>query len=91
MLRVACWLNTSAHRKVNNCENDVTLTPTDNGPTIVKGPFRIVDVEGHEIPTTGSAVALCRCGASSQKPFCDGTHVTIGFQSTVRAVQQAPA
>ena len=60
--------------------DDVTITPSKNGPNIVKGHVRIVWPGGHEIKTNGT-VLLCRCGHSNDKPFCDGTHAKIGFKS----------
>lgn len=70
---------------------DITITPLDNGPALVKGTISIVDVKGQEIAVTGASVALCRCGGSAHKPFCDGTHVKIGFKSVVRARQSLVA
>ncbi|MHB8894281.1 MAG: CDGSH iron-sulfur domain-containing protein [Candidatus Geothermincolia bacterium] len=60
-----------------------TLTPLPDGPFIYENPLspdsgHILDSEGNEI-TPCEGVALCRCGGSSNKPFCDGTHVKIGF------------
>ena len=69
---------------------DCTITPLDNGPSIVRGAFRVMDVGGTELVATGAAIAICRCGASNNKPFCDGTHVKINFQSVVRAAQPLP-
>ncbi len=61
-----------------------------NGPYLVRGPFTLVDAEGGEFELPeGSAVALCRCGGSLNKPFCDGTHSRTGFEAATRAVQQA--
>jgi CDGSH-type Zn-finger protein len=59
----------------------------DNGPLLVEGPFKLVDVEGKELPLdpTKTAFALCRCGHSNNKPFCDGAHKTSGFESVIRA------
>jgi CDGSH-type Zn-finger protein len=69
---------------------DVEITPRPNGPYLVKGPVRIVDADGNEFDTAGrAAIALCRCGGSTTKPFCDGTHSKIGFEAATRAVQQA--
>lgn len=62
-----------------------TITPRPNGPYLVKGAVRIVDADGKEFPVSGDTVALCRCGQSSNKPFCDGTHGKVGFQSTCKA------
>lgn len=50
-----------------------------NGPLIVKGNFELFDADGNEIETK-SKIAICRCGASENKPFCDGSHSKIGFQ-----------
>lgn len=70
--------------------DEVEITPRPNGPYLVKGPARIVDADGTAYDTTGrSVIALCRCGGSMTKPFCDGTHSKIGFQAAERAVQQA--
>ena len=70
--------------------SEVTIKANKNGPYIVQGPARVIDVEGNEWPTTGKkSVALCRCGASMTKPFCDGAHSKIGFQAAERAVQEA--
>lgn len=70
-------------------EPAVTITVRDNGPYRVEGPFRMVDAEGneHTVPQ-GKAVSLCRCGASTRKPFCDGTHSRIGFEAAERAVRE---
>src|SRR5688572_1294014 len=64
---------------------EITITPRDNGPLIVKGRIRLVDPEGNVYDTNRRSVALCRCGASAQKPFCDGSHVKLGFRSQERA------
>jgi CDGSH iron-sulfur domain-containing protein 3 len=58
-----------------------------NGPLVIEGPFTLADAEGNLFSlTTGKPViALCRCGQSSKKPFCDGTHKTCGFVSDERA------
>jgi len=65
----------------------VTIKVKDNGPYIVEGELRLVDMNGNEIPVKKSA--LCRCGGSTTKPFCDGTHSKIGFQAATTAVQQS--
>ena len=52
-----------------------------NGPLFVRGPLKIVEVGGHVIREDTRA-ALCRCGHSENKPFCDGTHRLIGFKTT---------
>lgn len=52
-----------------------------DGPYLVKGPLKLVDSQGKETAIDKPVVALCRCGQSSQKPFCDGTHSKVGFQA----------
>jgi CDGSH iron-sulfur domain-containing protein 3 len=65
---------------------EVTITPRDNGSYRVTGPVVILDAEGRRFERpAGKAVFLCRCGQSATKPFCDGTHSRIGFESVVRA------
>lgn len=70
----------------------VTITVRPNGPLRVEGPIKLVNTDGAEIDLTGRpAISLCRCGASSKKPFCDGTHAKIGFQAvaeTAAATEQ---
>ena len=64
----------------------VTIKIKENGPYIVEGDFKLVDANGQEIPK--KKTALCRCGGSTTKPFCDGTHSKIGFQGAIAAVDQ---
>ncbi|GAC1317723.1 MAG: hypothetical protein NVSMB2_11770 [Chloroflexota bacterium] len=66
-----------------------TITPRDNGPYIVEGDFKVIGPSGNEIPHEGQRAAMCRCGGSSKKPFCDGTHSRIGFQAAEAAVKAA--
>jgi CDGSH-type Zn-finger protein len=67
--------------------SDVSITATENGALSVKGPFRLVDADGNEYEIgERKRVALCRCGGSTTKPFCDGTHSRIGFEAAERAV-----
>ncbi len=65
----------------------VTITIRENGPLVVEGEFKLVDAQGNEIPVMKRS--LCRCGGSTTKPFCDGTHSKIGFQGAIAAVQEA--
>jgi CDGSH-type Zn-finger protein len=68
-------------------ETAVKITTKPNGPFRVEGPITLINVDGNEIDLTGkSAVSLCRCGASTNKPFCDGTHSKIGFEAAEAAV-----
>ncbi|HXR30326.1 MAG TPA: CDGSH iron-sulfur domain-containing protein [Solirubrobacterales bacterium] len=57
------------------------ITPYRNGPYLVRGPLTIVDQDGNEIELRRRVVALCRCGRSQIRPFCDGTHKAIGFRA----------
>ncbi|HWH45192.1 MAG TPA: CDGSH iron-sulfur domain-containing protein [Thermoleophilaceae bacterium] len=59
----------------------VTITPYRDGPLLVRGPFRMQDMEGREIEVGRETVALCRCGKSRIRPFCDGSHKLVGFQA----------
>jgi CDGSH-type Zn-finger protein/uncharacterized membrane protein YozB (DUF420 family) len=59
-----------------------------NGPYRVSGPCRVVNARGEDVAARGRFV-LCRCGSSSTKPFCDGTHRRIGFDGT-RFTEVAP-
>lgn len=65
----------------------VKITIRNNGPYLVEGDFTLVDADGQEVPLAKRA--LCRCGGSTTKPFCDGTHSKIGFQGAVAAVEKA--
>jgi CDGSH-type Zn-finger protein len=67
--------------------DEVLIRCRANGPLVVQGPFRIVDhLENEFIPASDKEfVALCRCGASRQKPFCDGSHRTCGFEAAETA------
>ncbi len=60
---------------------DVSITPRVNGPFLIQGNFTIKDAQGNEYTVEGDVVALCRCGQSSEKPFCDGTHRPAGFEA----------
>ena len=58
----------------------------ENGPYVLKGPVRVVDHLGNEfaLPQGKDLIALCRCGASKNRPFCDGSHRTCGFVAPER-------
>lgn len=60
----------------------VTLRLREDGPIVVHGPIRLVGPDGQEIPlpTDKPLVALCRCGRSQGKPFCDGSHRAAGHE-----------
>ena len=66
----------------------VQIRVRENGPYVVEGPARIVDADGTEYDLSAKKrVSLCRCGGSTTKPFCDGTHSKIGFAAAERAVR----
>ncbi|GLC23995.1 CDGSH iron-sulfur domain-containing protein [Roseisolibacter agri] len=70
----------------------ITITVRNNGSLFISGDdmakVRLVDHEGNEISTEGrKAISLCRCGGSTKKPFCDGTHSKIGFVGAIAAQQ----
>jgi CDGSH-type Zn-finger protein len=58
-----------------------TITPYRDGPLIVRGDFRLLDQDGGEIDPGRETIALCRCGKSGIKPFCDGSHKRAGFSA----------
>jgi CDGSH-type Zn-finger protein len=61
----------------------VVIRCRENGPLVVRGAIRVVDHLGNEFPLPEGKdnVALCRCGHSGNRPFCDGSHRTCGFQA----------
>lgn len=77
----------------------LTIKVRLNGPyaiDVTSGEFRIVDHDGNDIPIPPlkpgkTNVVLCRCGASTTKPFCDGTHSKIGFQAAEQAQREQDA
>jgi len=65
----------------------VTIKVRQNGPYRVEGDdVTVVDWNGVEYPIIKQPIALCRCGGSTTKPFCDGTHSKIGFAAAEAAV-----
>ena len=71
--------------------DDVTIKVLLNGPYLISGPIALADAEGNAIPVPAgrTSIALCRCGGSVNKPFCDGTHSKIGFDAAKAAVPGA--
>jgi CDGSH-type Zn-finger protein len=65
------------------------ITIMKNGPFRVTGTVELVDHEGKAIETPPAGFALCRCGASTRKPFCDGTHSKIGFDASAQVVPES--
>lgn len=72
--------------------SEVTIKPMENGPYLVTGPVTLIDADGNEYDVAErKTIALCRCGGSTTKPFCDGTHSRTGFEAAERAVAEADA
>jgi CDGSH-type Zn-finger protein len=69
----------------------VVIKARHNGPYKVTGPITLIDADGNEydLAGQGEAIALCRCGGSTTKPFCDGKHSQRGFEAAERAVAEA--
>lgn len=61
-------------------ESRLSISPALNGPLLLNGEFEIVSADGQAV-FLGTKAALCRCGQSANKPFCDGTHARVGFQA----------
>ncbi|HLI82770.1 MAG TPA: CDGSH iron-sulfur domain-containing protein [Bryobacteraceae bacterium] len=67
------------------------ITPLNNGPLRIEGEFEICDPTGRSFGLAGrTAISLCRCGHSENKPFCDGSHARQGFAHTCVARDLAP-
>jgi 3-phenylpropionate/trans-cinnamate dioxygenase ferredoxin subunit len=63
----------------------VKIETIKHGPYIVTGEVELIDADGNKFAVE-KRMALCRCGASTEKPFCDGTHSKIGFKAAEKAV-----
>lgn len=64
----------------------VKITVKQNGPYVVEGDVVVCDWNGKPYTIAKKPFALCRCGGSTNKPFCDGTHTKIGFKAAEAAV-----
>ena len=62
-------------------DDEVEIVAYPNGPFLVRGPISLTNPDGEEISRDRRTIALCRCGKSVIKPFCDGTHKIIGFRT----------
>jgi CDGSH-type Zn-finger protein len=71
--------------------DQVVIKVRHNGPYKVTGPVKLIDADEreYELGEEGESIVLCRCGGSSTKPFCDGTHSKIGFAGAERAVRES--
>jgi 3-phenylpropionate/trans-cinnamate dioxygenase ferredoxin subunit len=63
-----------------------TIKVSQSGPLQVEGDVQLIDWNGARYPVAKQPFYLCRCGASTNKPFCDGTHSKIGFKAAESAV-----
>jgi 3-phenylpropionate/trans-cinnamate dioxygenase ferredoxin subunit len=68
---------------------EVRITILENGPCRVQGAIELIGSDGSPIETKKDTIFLCRCGASTNKPFCDGTHSKIGFRAAAAAVPES--
>jgi CDGSH-type Zn-finger protein len=67
------------------------ITALHNGPLRIEGDFEILDPSGNSFGLAGrTALSLCRCGHSANKPFCDGAHKAAGFTDQVAARELPP-
>ncbi|MDQ2681405.1 MAG: CDGSH iron-sulfur domain-containing protein [Candidatus Eremiobacteraeota bacterium] len=64
---------------------ELTIKVRESGPYLLKGPVNLTDADGATYTIAGETVALCRCGGSATKPFCDGSHRDNGFAAVERA------
>ena len=67
------------------------MTPYRDGPLLVRGPVRLEDQDGNEIDVDRGTIALCRCGRSRVRPFCDGSHKLTGFRAPSGAERRGDA
>ena len=65
--------------------DDVVIKVRDDGPLKITGPVTLIDADGAPFALPDGPVALCRCGRSQSKPFCDGGHREAGFLDASRA------
>lgn len=64
---------------MSHVEPEVTIVACPNGPLLVRGELELTTPDGTPIEQKRRTIALCRCGVSAIKPFCDGTHKAVGF------------
>ncbi len=69
--------------------SNVKITALKNGPLKVEGDISLFWDSDAPIETKKNTVFLCRCGASTKKPFCDGAHSKIGFEAAAEAVPES--
>ena len=69
--------------------SDATIEVLKKGPLMVTGEFTLLDSDENPIPLDKKKIFLCRCGASTNKPFCDGAHSKIGFDAAAEDVPES--
>ncbi len=62
--------------------SELIVETMKDGPNLIPGPVKLIDVNGQETVIDRKWVALCRCGQSSNKPLCDGTHSKVSFKAS---------
>lgn len=62
-------------------QRQLVVIPYRDGPVLVRGAVRLLDEDGREVEHRRNPIALCRCGKSRLRPFCDGTHKRVGFKA----------
>ncbi|MDG6106769.1 CDGSH iron-sulfur domain-containing protein [Dactylosporangium aurantiacum] len=67
-----------------------SVTVCEDGPLLLRGQFTLLTQDGEEVDPGRRTVALCRCGRSAIKPFCDGTHKMVGFQAPSAPTGERP-
>ncbi len=76
------WLRRLARRVESRPPAGATITAYRDGPLLVRGDFQLRAADGTPIDPGRATVALCSCGKSAVKPFCDGTHKAIQFKTS---------
>jgi CDGSH-type Zn-finger protein len=71
-------------------DDEATITPCEDGPLLLRGSFTLLTQDGDVVDPGRRTVALCRCGKSAIKPFCDGTHKVVGFHAPSAPTGQRP-
>jgi CDGSH-type Zn-finger protein/ferredoxin len=77
-------------KEIQMSEQTPNIDVPRDGPFLVKGLEKLTDADGNPIPMAKDVIALCRCGASENKPFCDGTHSDIGFTGKKERTETYP-
>lgn len=72
-------------------KDEAKITLYEDGPYLVRGSFKLTDASGNEIDPGRKTIALCRCGRSKIKPFCDGTHKLTKWRASGAAETRRPS